>query len=206
MDANTCIRTKRDSREYKDEAISEETLQRILQAGRMAGSSKNTQPWHFIVIRDTDTLRAIGAIATSGRFVADAPMAIAIAMENADRPELDAGRARRSSPDLRLRYPPDPGPIRRSVPPSGLPARSRSGKAGAREPADHFGRPGFDGAGPEVRGVARESSCRGCWDRFCGKRSPSRRGAGGTRASWAARHSDPPPWRRGREQTRRAGR
>ena len=44
------------------------------------------------MIRSPDTLRAIGAVATSGRFVADAPVAIAIAMENADRPELDAGR------------------------------------------------------------------------------------------------------------------
>ena len=44
MDAYTCIRTKRDSRAYADQPISDEALQRILQAGRMAGSSKNTQP------------------------------------------------------------------------------------------------------------------------------------------------------------------
>ena len=45
MDAYTCIRTKRDSRAYKDQAIPDASLERILQAGRMAGSSKNTQPW-----------------------------------------------------------------------------------------------------------------------------------------------------------------
>ncbi|MFQ5880131.1 MAG: nitroreductase family protein, partial [Dehalococcoidia bacterium] len=52
MDAYACIRTKRDTREYDTKPISEETLQRILQAGRMAGSAKNTQPWRFIVLGD----------------------------------------------------------------------------------------------------------------------------------------------------------
>ena len=35
MDTNTCIRTKRDSRSYKDQAIGEEELKRILEAGRL---------------------------------------------------------------------------------------------------------------------------------------------------------------------------
>jgi nitroreductase len=45
------------------------------------------------VVRDSGVLRRLGSIATSGRFLADAPMAIAVVMENADAPELDAGRA-----------------------------------------------------------------------------------------------------------------
>ena len=57
MDAHTCIRTKRDSRAYTDQAIPEESLERILQAGRMAGSSKNTQPWRFVVLRDAERPR-----------------------------------------------------------------------------------------------------------------------------------------------------
>ena len=66
---------------------------RILHSARSAPSSRNHQPWHLIVIRDREMLRKIGGVATSGPFVAEAPMAIAIAMEKADRPDLDAGRA-----------------------------------------------------------------------------------------------------------------
>ena len=92
MDVMECLRTRLTVRVFRPDPVPAEVVQKILEAGRLAPSSRNLQPWHFIVIRSTDTLRAIGAIATSGRFVADAPMAIAIAMENADRPELDAGR------------------------------------------------------------------------------------------------------------------
>ncbi len=92
MDVMECLRTRLTVRAFRPDPVPAEVVQKILEAGRLAPSSRNLQPWHFIVIRSTDTLRAIGAIATSGRFVADAPMAIAIAMENADRPELDAGR------------------------------------------------------------------------------------------------------------------
>lgn len=94
MEVFDAIRTRLTIRQYKPDPVPEEVVAKLLRAGQWAPSSRNLQPWHFIVIRDTDTLREIGAIATSGRFVADAPVAIAIAMEtDADRPELDAGRA-----------------------------------------------------------------------------------------------------------------
>ena len=92
MDVMECLRTRLTVRAFRPDPVPAEVVQKILEAGRLAPSSRNLQPWHLIVIRNPDTLRAIGAVATSGRFVADAPMAIAIAMENADRPELDAGR------------------------------------------------------------------------------------------------------------------
>ncbi len=93
MDVFDCIRTRLTVRSFKPDPVPDEAVHRLLQAGQWAPSSRNLQPWHFIVIRNRDTLRQIGGIAASGRFVADAPMAIAIAMRNADRPELDAGRA-----------------------------------------------------------------------------------------------------------------
>ena len=54
MDAYKTIVTKRDTRTYTDQRIPDEVLQRILQAGRMAGSSKNTQPVRLVVIRDRE--------------------------------------------------------------------------------------------------------------------------------------------------------
>ena len=92
MDANTCIRTKRDSREYKDEPISEETLQRILQAGRMAGSSKNTQPWHFIVLRDDARKAELAKCGDFAKHVPAAPLVIAVVLSPGGG-AFDAGRA-----------------------------------------------------------------------------------------------------------------
>jgi nitroreductase len=92
MDAYTCIRTKRDSRAYTDQPVPEEALQRILQAGRMAGSSKNTQPWAFIVLRDAERK---GELAACGQFAAhipSAPVVIAVILTPGGG-AFDAGRA-----------------------------------------------------------------------------------------------------------------
>ena len=80
-------------REFKPDPVPNDVIQKLLRAAQWAPSSRNLQPWHFIVITDADTLRAIADVASSGRFIAGAPMAIAIAMDNADRPDLDTGRA-----------------------------------------------------------------------------------------------------------------
>jgi nitroreductase len=46
-----------------------------------------------VVVKNRETIAAIGQIATQGSFIGRAPLAIAIVMENARRPQLDAGRA-----------------------------------------------------------------------------------------------------------------
>ena len=93
MDVYQCIRSRRTVRDYKPDPIPQEALTKILQAGRWAPSSSNTQKWRFIVVQDRDTLGALGKIATQGSFITQAPLAIAIVMDNAPRPQLDAGRA-----------------------------------------------------------------------------------------------------------------
>ncbi len=92
MQVYDTARTRLTVREYKPDPVSDDVVHKLLEAGRLAPTSRNLQPAHFIVVRDPDTLRRIGSIASSGGFTANAPMAIAIAMENADRAELDAGR------------------------------------------------------------------------------------------------------------------
>ena len=93
MEVFECIRRRRTIREYKKDPIPEDVLEKILQAGRWSPSSSNSQPWHFVVIQDSDTLSELGRIATQGPFISDAALAIVIVMENAPRPQLDAGRA-----------------------------------------------------------------------------------------------------------------
>ncbi len=93
MDVYECIRSRRTVRDYKPDPIPPEALYKILQAARWAPSSSNTQKWHFVVVQDRDTLTALGGITTQGTFIAQAPLAVAVAMDDAPRPQLDAGRA-----------------------------------------------------------------------------------------------------------------
>jgi len=92
MDAYQCIVSKRDTRSYLDQPIEEEKLRRVLQAGRMAGSSKNTQPVRLVVTRDSEWLKEI---ATCGQFTqpllaARAGIAVCCPPDGSD---FDAGRA-----------------------------------------------------------------------------------------------------------------
>jgi len=92
MDVYETIISKRDTRAYLDRPIPEDSLRRILNAGRMAGSSKNSQPCRFIVMRDRE---AIARLAKAGDFTApmlSAPLVVAVMLEEGWRP-FDAGRA-----------------------------------------------------------------------------------------------------------------
>ena len=46
------ILSRRSVRRFKTEAVSEDVLNNILEAGRLAPSATNNQPWHFVVARD----------------------------------------------------------------------------------------------------------------------------------------------------------
>lgn len=52
MDTFLAIASKRDTRSYAPRPIPEEVTPRILDAGRLAGSALNRQPWRFLVVED----------------------------------------------------------------------------------------------------------------------------------------------------------
>lgn len=93
MEVYECIRSKLTVREFKPDPVPDGMTTQMLRAGRWAASARNRQPWNFIVIKDRQTLGRIGVIASSGAFIGDAPLGIAVVMEKQGRPELDAGRA-----------------------------------------------------------------------------------------------------------------
>ena len=92
MDVFECVRTRLTVRRFKPDPVPDEVVERLLRAAQWAPSSRNQQPWHLVVVKDREKLAELGRIATSGQFLARAPLAIAIAMEGADTPMLDAGR------------------------------------------------------------------------------------------------------------------
>ena len=72
-------------RSYQDKAVPAEVVKRIVEAGRLTGSSQNGQPWEFIVVQNRETLVKLGTASPSGRYIAQAAMAIAVAIEKASR-------------------------------------------------------------------------------------------------------------------------
>ena len=92
MDAYTCIVTKRDTRAYLDKPIEEDKLQRILQAGRMAGSSKNTQPTRLVVLRDRKRREEMAGCAKFAEHLPSAAVGIAICLPQTGS-DFDAGRS-----------------------------------------------------------------------------------------------------------------
>jgi nitroreductase len=93
MDVFEAVRTLLAVRSYQDKPIPDAVVRRIVEAGRLTGSGMNGQPWHFIVVRDHETLRKLGALASSGRYVAQAPLAIVVATEKSRFAVSDASRA-----------------------------------------------------------------------------------------------------------------
>jgi nitroreductase len=87
------IRTLLAVRRYLDRPVPEPVIRKVLEAGRLTGSAMNLQPWHFIVIQDRETLRRLGALARSGPYIAEAPLAIAVAVEKTGYAVSDASRA-----------------------------------------------------------------------------------------------------------------
>jgi nitroreductase len=68
------IQDRRSIREWTDEGVSEQDLGMILEAGRQAPSGENAQPWRFIIVRDAETRKKLGALAGGGsgrRFTAE---------------------------------------------------------------------------------------------------------------------------------------
>jgi len=87
------IRTLLAIRSYRDTPIPDAVIRRIVEAGRLTGSGMNRQPWQFIIIRKRETLRQIGAVASSGPYVAQAPLAIVVATDRSRFAVSDASRA-----------------------------------------------------------------------------------------------------------------
>lgn len=96
MNLHKAIRAKRAVRKFNSERIPERDALDILDAGRLAQSSKNMQAWHFIAITDRDLLQELSKCGEFAGHLAGAALAVAILTPD---PELrfnvmfDAGQA-----------------------------------------------------------------------------------------------------------------
>jgi nitroreductase len=60
MEVFDAVRTVLAARNYQDKPVPSEIVRRIVEAGRLTGSSMNRQPWHFIVVEKPRYAAAAG--------------------------------------------------------------------------------------------------------------------------------------------------
>jgi nitroreductase len=87
MDVVKAIRERRSIRKYKQDEVSEEDLSVILQAGRWAPSASNRQPWHFVIVRDSEMRKKLADAHSYGRFMAESPVVIVVLGDPAIHPK-----------------------------------------------------------------------------------------------------------------------
>jgi nitroreductase len=93
MDVFETVRTILAVRAYQARPIPEETVRRIVQSARLTASSINGQPWHFIVVQERSMLEKLAALARTGLYIAQAPLAVVVALEASKYAVSDASRA-----------------------------------------------------------------------------------------------------------------
>lgn len=96
MNVNEAIRHKRAVRNFSSDPLPDDAIRTILNAGRRAQSSKNTQPWHFIAIQDPITLGELSQLGNWAGHLAGAAMGVAIITPDPEQRfsiMFDAGQA-----------------------------------------------------------------------------------------------------------------
>ncbi len=78
-------------REYEARPVPEATVGRILEAARLTASAVNRQPWHFVLVRDREALRRLGALAGTGPYIAGADLAVVVAINRQSRSGVSDG-------------------------------------------------------------------------------------------------------------------
>ena len=86
METWDAITARRNVREFARRAIPDADLDRVLEAGRIAPSSQNNQPWGFVVVTDREMLRELAGVWRGGVHIANAAAAIAVVIPDENEP------------------------------------------------------------------------------------------------------------------------
>lgn len=80
MDAFLAVASKREVRGYSDRPVPDAVVRRILEAGRIAGSSRNRQPWRFLVVGDPGVPERVAEAVLAPGNVRGAALVVAVAV------------------------------------------------------------------------------------------------------------------------------
>lgn len=90
MDALEAIHTRRSIRKYREEQVPRADIEKIVDAGRLAATGSNQQPWDFIAVTDREM---IGKFRVAGAWIAAAPVVIAVVLDPGSRWWIEDGSA-----------------------------------------------------------------------------------------------------------------
>jgi nitroreductase len=88
METWDAITARRNVREFADREIPEADLERVLEAGRIAPSSQNNQPWDFVAVTDRAILRELSGVWQGGGHIANAAAAVAVVIPDEEEPRV----------------------------------------------------------------------------------------------------------------------
>lgn len=78
LDLLEAIRLRRSVRAFTSEQVSDQEVEKLLEAARLAPSAGNIQPWEFVVVRKTETKRKLAHAALDQFFIEEAPVVIVV--------------------------------------------------------------------------------------------------------------------------------
>jgi nitroreductase len=78
METMEGIRSRRSIRQFERCEVPRELLEQLVDAGRLAPTANNLQPWEFVVVTDESVKNRIAATTDHGKFIADANALIAV--------------------------------------------------------------------------------------------------------------------------------
>jgi len=78
MDTLEAIRTRRSIRKYRTDPVPRELIETVIDAGRLAATGGNRQPWEFVVVTDPARRAELAAMGGHGKFIEQAPVCIAV--------------------------------------------------------------------------------------------------------------------------------
>lgn len=90
METFDAICSRRKITAYSEVEIEDDKLDQILEAGRRSPSSRNSQRWDFVVVKDRDRLRRLSEVWVGAAHIADAAVAIAVVAPFSDDPRENA--------------------------------------------------------------------------------------------------------------------
>lgn len=94
MEVFECVKSLSSIRSYQNKEAPEEVMMEVLEAGRLAPSAHNDQPWEFILVRDKGVLKELEKYCISGRFISQVSFGVVVVTDPSSKwYEIDTTRA-----------------------------------------------------------------------------------------------------------------
>jgi nitroreductase len=75
------VKKRRSIRKYQEKDVPDELIDKILETAFYSPSSRNSRPWHFIVVKDRELIKALANTRRATKFLETAPLAIVVCAE-----------------------------------------------------------------------------------------------------------------------------